>query len=77
MSVRNKDKKELLEAFDRLTPAQQQWVKSVILAFGMPRLFWRAPDSDIVTQAVLDNLGNRLLSHHANSRQSLSKVRPL
>lgn len=75
MSVRNKDKKELLEAFDRLTPAQQQWVKSVILAFGMPRLFWRAPDSDIVTQAVLDNLGNRLLSHHANSRQSLSKDR--
>ncbi|OHC62333.1 MAG: hypothetical protein A2040_06165 [Rhodocyclales bacterium GWA2_65_19] len=70
-----KNKKELLEALDRLTPTQQQWVKAAILAFGMPRIFWRAPNSDIVTQAVLENLGDRLLSHHANSRQSLSKDR--
>ena len=37
--------------------------------------FQRAPDSDMVTQAVLENLGDRLLSHHANRRQSLSKDR--
>jgi type II restriction enzyme len=71
----SKNKKELLEALDRLTPAQRQWVTSAILAFGMPRIFWRAPNSDIVTQAVLENLGDRLLGHHANSRQSLSKDR--
>ena len=41
----------------------------------MPRIFWRAPNSDIVTQAVLENLGDQLLGHHANSRQSLSKDR--
>lgn len=75
MGLTNKDKKELLEALDRLTSAQQQWVKAAILAFEMPRVFWRAPDSDIVTSAVLENLGDRLLSHHANSRQSLSKDR--
>ncbi len=75
MGSGNKNKDELLEALDRLTPAQQQWVKAVILAFGMPRIFWRAPNSDIVTKAVLENLGDRLLSHHANSRQSLSKDR--
>lgn len=75
MGLSNKDKKELLEALERLTPAQQQWVKAAVIAFGMSRVFWRAPDSDIVTQAVLENLGDRLLSHHANSRQSLSKDR--
>ena len=67
--------KELLQPLDGLTPAQQQWIRAAILAFGMPRVFWRAPDSDMVTQTVLENLGDRLLSHHANSRQSLSKDR--
>ena len=75
MGLSNKDKQELLDALGCLTPAQQQWVKAAILAFGIPRAFWRAPDSDIVTRAVLENLGDRLLSHHANSRQSLSKDR--
>lgn len=75
MGLSNKDKQELLEALSRLTSTQQQWVKAAILAFGMPRVFWRAPDSDIVTRAMLENLGDRLLSHHANSRQSLSKDR--
>ena len=71
----SRNENDLLEALDRLTPAQQQWIRAAILAFGMPRLFWRAPDSDMVTQTVLENLGDRLLSHHANSRQSLSKDR--
>lgn len=75
MSLNSKDKKKLLESLERLTPAQQQWIKAAILAFDMPRVFWRAPDSDMVTQSVLDNLGDRLLSHHANSRQPLSKDR--
>lgn len=75
MGLSNKDKQELLEALVRLTPAQQQWVKAAILAFGIPRVFRRAPDSDIVTRSVLENLGDRLLSHHASSRQSLSKDR--
>ncbi len=66
---------EIVEALRRLTPAQQQWVKATILAFGVPRQFWRAPDSDIVTQTVLDNFGDRLMSHHAGSRQALSKDR--
>jgi type II restriction enzyme len=66
---------EIVEALRRLTPAQQQWVKATILAFGALRQFWRATDSDIVTQAVLDNFGDRLMSHHAGSRQALSKDR--
>lgn len=73
LSLSKKEMQELVEALERLTPEQQQWIKAAVLAFRMPRLFWRAPDSDTVNKAVLENLGDRLLSHHAISRQSLSK----
>ncbi len=75
MRLTDNEKNELLEVLDSLTPAQQQWVKATVLGFSIPRRFWRASDSDVITQDVLDNLGNRLLSHHANSRQALSKDR--
>jgi type II restriction enzyme len=75
LTLSKKDLGEILEALDRLTPAQQAWVKSVIHAFGAACHFWRAPDSDVVTDAVLACLGDRLLSHHAGSRQALSKDR--
>lgn len=75
MSITEKEIGEIVDALRRLTPAQQQWIKATILAFGASRKFWRAPDSDIVTQIVLDNLGDRLLIHHAGSRQALSKDR--
>jgi hypothetical protein len=68
-------KKDFLEALDGLRPSQLQWVKGAILAFKVPHEFHRSVDSDIVTQAVLENLGDRLLSHHAGSRQALSKDR--
>lgn len=75
MSITEKEIGEIIGALRRLTPTQQQWVKATILAFGAPRKFWRASDSDAITQAVLDHLGDRLLSHHAGSRQALSKDR--
>lgn len=75
MSITEKEIGEIIDALRRLTPVQQQWIKATILAFGVRRKFWRAPDSDVVTQTVLDNLSDRLLSHHAGSRQALSKDR--
>jgi len=75
MSITEKEIGEIVDALRRLTPTQQQWIKATILAFGAPRKYWRASDSDTITQAVLDNLGDRLLSHHAMSRQALSKDR--
>lgn len=66
---------ELDDALRRLTAKQQQLIRTTILAFGSLRKFWRALDSVIVTQAVLDSFGDRLLSHHAGSRQPLSKDR--
>ena len=75
MSISEKEIGEIIEALRRLTPAQQQWVKSAILAFGSACKFMRASDSNVVTDAVLASLGDRLLSHHAGSRQALSKDR--
>ncbi len=75
MSLSEKEIREIVETLRRLTPAQQEWVKSAIHAFGAACQFDRAPDSDVVTDAVLASLGDRLLSHHAGSRQALSKDR--
>jgi type II restriction enzyme len=75
MTLASASDKETVEALRRLTQAQQEWVKSVIHTFGSTCQFLRTDDSDIVTDAVLASLGDRLLSHHANSRQALSKDR--
>lgn len=75
VSLTDQEKNDLLLELEGLRPAQLQWVKGAILAFSVPHEFVRAEDSDIVTQAVLENLGDRMLSHHAGSRQALSKDR--
>lgn len=62
---------ELLE----LTPSQQGWVESVIAQFKLPHNFVANPQSDLITPAVLDGLGDALRIHHAFSRQALSKDR--
>lgn len=66
---------ELIDTLMLLTPAQQAWIKATIEAFSTQCHFWRASDSDIVSEAVLTTFGDRLLTHHAGSRQALSKDR--
>lgn len=75
MSLSEKEISEIVDALRRLTPAQQDWIKSTIHAFGAACQFHRAPDSDVVNDAVLASMGDRLLSHHVGSRQALSKDR--
>ena len=75
MSFSEDEIKSLVERLRRLTPAQKDWINSAIHAFGAARQFARAPDSDVITDAALASLGDRLLSHHAGSRQALSKDR--
>lgn len=75
VSISEREIGEITEALPRLTPAQRQWVRSAIHAFETNCRFDRASDSDVVTQDVLASLGDRLLSHHAASRQALSKDR--
>ncbi|HUV69947.1 MAG TPA: hypothetical protein VMW15_09820 [Terracidiphilus sp.] len=67
--------KTLCQALAVLTPSQIDWVAAVIRQFDLPYEFHRKEDSDIVTPAVLDMLGDALRIHHAFSRQALSKDR--
>lgn len=75
MCLSENEIREIVETLKRLTPAQQNWVKSTIHAFGAACQFNRAIDSDVVTDAVLASFGDRLLTHHIGSRQALSKDR--
>jgi transcriptional regulator with XRE-family HTH domain len=65
----------IIAALKKLTPSQRKWVKLTIAAFDLPKDFQRAADSDVVNQVLLEHLGDQLLSHHATSRQALSKDR--
>jgi type II restriction enzyme len=67
--------RSLAQALVELTPSQLDWVGGVIRQFHLPHEFHRKADSDLVTPAVLDMLGDALRIHHAFSRQALSKDR--
>lgn len=58
-----------------LTRSQLEWVESVIRQFKLPSEFQRNPESDWVTEAVLNRLSDAMRIHHAFSRQALSKDR--
>jgi type II restriction enzyme len=67
--------RSLAQALVELTPSQLIWVGGVIKQFHLPHEFRRNDDSDFVTPAVLETLGDALQIHHAFSRQALSKDR--
>ncbi len=67
--------RSLAQALMELTPSQLDWVGAVIRQFHLPHEFHRKEDSDLVTPAVLEMLGDALRIHHAFSRQALSKDR--
>jgi len=75
MENRGNDLAALQAALAGLTPSQMGWVQGVILQFKLPHDFQRADDSDFVTDAVLERMGDALRIHHAFSRQALSKDR--
>ncbi len=65
----------IAQALRLLTPSQLDWVKDVIAQFKLPHTFTRNPNSDWISQAVLERIGDALRFHHALSRQPLSKDR--
>lgn len=75
MGMSDEELQRLITVIKRLTPGQQKRINAAALAFDVPRDFSRLSDSDIVSQALLDNFGDRLQDHHANSYQALSKDR--
>ncbi|WP_260580281.1 hypothetical protein [Sphingopyxis sp. PET50] len=58
-----------------LSQSQLEWVKGVIDQFQLPHLYERNQNSDLVSNDVLERLGDALRIHHAFSRQALSKDR--
>lgn len=64
---------ELWAALEKLTPLQRSSVQDAIMTYALGRRFWRNPTSDLITNEILESLGDRLVMHHATSRQALSK----
>jgi type II restriction enzyme len=75
MEARSNLVSSLARALAALTPSQVELVTAVIRQFDLPHEFFRKEDSDFVTPAVLEMLGDALLIHHSFSRQALSKDR--
>jgi type II restriction enzyme len=65
----------LAKALHHLSASQRDLVKRVMAQFALPHTFTRNPKSDWITQAVLEHFGDALRTHHALSRQALSKDR--
>jgi Type II site-specific deoxyribonuclease len=59
----------------KLSGSQLEWVQGVIDQFQLPSQYQRNGTSDIVTDEVLERVGDALRIHHAFSRQALSKDR--
>jgi type II restriction enzyme len=75
MAGRSNLGKALAQGLATLTPSQADLVRAIIQQFQLPHEFSRKEDSDFVTPAVLDMLGDALRIHHAFNRQALSKDR--
>lgn len=57
-----------------LTTSQKAWIHAFVQQFKMPHTFTRNSSSDLVTDLVLENIGDLLRIHHAMSKRSLSKA---
>lgn len=69
------NRKRLTSELLNLSPSQLEWVQGVLDQFQLKHQYWRNPASDIITDLVLERLGDALRIHHAFSRQALSKDR--
>lgn len=65
---------QLQAAVACLTDSQRAWLDAFVQQFKMPKTFWRNDESDLVTDLVLENIGDLLRIHHAMSRRALSKA---
>lgn len=59
---------------EALTDSQLEWISAFVDQFGLAANFDRNPVSDVVSDAVLNSLGDLLRIHHAMSRQALTKA---
>ena len=64
---------DLIEMLRCLTRSQQSWIRAFVRQFHAIHSFERLATSDIVTDTVLENIGDLLRIHHAMSKRPLSK----
>lgn len=65
----------LARALRHLSESQRDLVRRVMAQFALPCNFERNAKSDWITDSVLNHFGDALRTHHALSRQTLSKDR--
>ena len=65
--------RNLYESLTELTDGQLGWVQTVVEQFHKPASFERSPDSDLVTDCVLQDFGEALRIHHCFSREAFTK----
>lgn len=65
----------LAKALRHLSESQRDLVRRVMAQFALPYNFSRNAKSDLITVSVLNHFGDALRTHHALSRQALSKDR--
>jgi len=70
----NEKFREIATKLESLTDSQLEWIGAFVDQFGLPYEFGRDAQSDVITDNVLNGLGDLLRIHHAMSRQALSKA---
>jgi hypothetical protein len=65
--------RNLYESLTELTDGQLGWVQTVVEQFHKPASFERSPDSDLITDCVLQDFGDALRIHHCFSREAFTK----
>ena len=65
--------KAAADSLGDLTDGQLDWIEMILRQFALPHDFARAHDSDIVTEDILQDLGDTLRIHHCFSSEAFSK----
>jgi Type II site-specific deoxyribonuclease len=71
------ERKKLIDsialAMEALTPSQLELVRNVIARLATKTVGYRNPESDFVSEAGLNHIGDALLAHHSMAQRPLSK----
>ena len=63
----------IADSLGDLTAGQLHWIETVLRQFSQAHYFARAEDSDIVTEEIMQDLGDALRIHHCFSNEPFSK----
>lgn len=65
--------RRLVERLPALTDAQLNWVSTVVAQFEKPHTFRVNPDSNLMTQQIMQDFGDALRIHHCFSMEPFTK----